>query len=246
MAEPNLLAQSEGLNFGSVVEAIIKRSCIVDFGIVQKVVAKGIVDVSVAVARTKQDMFCMTCVLAGISSSAFTLNVEPEVGDRVLIVYPRIYDETMFAIPDGDKKTDVIVNSDAKGYNLMSGIAILLNQYKKASHKNFITVSKGNIKAELNKVKLETTDEGAITVDNGKATVSIDSSGNVSIEAQGKYTIKNNSTDLMNVIDGLAKELENLTTTGSQTAQATSATSKASIALWRESKLNLLFSDSQV
>ena len=56
MREPNFISQEAGLNFNSTVEAIIKRSCIVDYGIVQEVVSDGVVNVSVAVSRTKQGL----------------------------------------------------------------------------------------------------------------------------------------------------------------------------------------------
>ena len=46
----------------------------------------------------------------------------------------------------------------------------------------------------------------------------------------------------MQVVDGLAKELENLTTSGTPTSQSTSPASKLTIATWRQTKLNQLFS----
>jgi hypothetical protein len=229
MTEPNFISQEAGLNFNTVVEAIIKRSCIIDFGIVQDVVSDGIVDVAVAVSKTKQDMLCMTCVLANIASKAFTLNVKPHKGDRVLVVYPRLYDDKMFNFTgsEGDD-TKLIENYEAKGYNLASGIAILLNQYKESGHKNVITIDEDSLKMEIN---------------NGKTKMQIDNSGNVTVETKGKYNIKNNSTNLFKVIDGLAKELENLTTQGSPATQATSPASKTSIANWRSSKLKQLIED---
>lgn len=242
MDDFNFLAQEECLNLGTVIEAIVKRSCIIDYGIVQSVVADGVVEVSVAVAKTEQDMLCMTCVLANIASSSLTLNVVPHVGDRVLVVYPRIYDDRMFAVPD-DKKQDITINANAKGYNLMSGIAILINQYKEASHKNLITVEDGNINAKLNKVELTTTADGDIVVDNGKATITVDKNGNVAVNAQGKYTVKNGTTDLMNVINELAKAVENLTTTGSETAQSASPATKLAVNQWRLNQLKMLFTD---
>lgn len=160
MINPNFISQEAGLNFGTVVEAIIKRSCIVDFGIVQKVVAEGVVDVSVAVSRTKQSLECMTCVLANIASSSVTVNIVPHKGDRVLVLYPRTYDSKMF---DVSKGTEVLVNERARGYNIMSGIAILVNQYRKANHKNVITVDEnGYFKYENkdNKTKIEIKDTG--------------------------------------------------------------------------------------
>ena len=96
-----------------------------------------------------------------------------------------------------------------------------------------------NITSNNTSIKINKDDE--ITVNNGKATVTIDKNGNVKIDTSGKYTIKNSSTNLKDVIDGVAKELENLTTKGSPAMQATSPESKATIATWRENKLNLLF-----
>ena len=96
-----------------------------------------------------------------------------------------------------------------------------------------------NITSNNTSIKINKDDE--ITVNNGKATVTIDKNGNVKIDTSGKYTIKNSSTNLKDVIDGVAKELENLTTVGSPATQATSPASKTTIATWRESKLNLLF-----
>lgn len=240
MEDANLLVQEECLNLGTVIEAIIKRSCIIDYGIVQKVVAEGVVDVSVAVAKTEQDIVCMTCVLANIASSSLTVNVVPHVGDRVLVVYPRMYDDKMFAVPDGDTKQNTIVNPVAKGYNLMSGIAILMNQYKKASHENVITVEDGKINAKLNKVEVVTTADGDITLKNPNATVSIDKNGNVSINAKGKYTFKNDTTDLLSVISNLNSILKTLSTTGSETAQSVSPTTVGQLTNWETSKLKAL------
>ena len=96
-----------------------------------------------------------------------------------------------------------------------------------------------NIKSNNTSIEINKDDE--ITVNNGKATVTIDKNGNVKIDTSGKYTIKNSSTNLKDVIDGVAKELENLTTKGSPAMQATSPESKATIATWRTGKLNLLF-----
>lgn len=240
MEDANLLVQEECLNLGTVIEAIIKRSCIIDYGIVQKVVAEGVVDVSVAVAKTEQDIVCMTCVLANIASSSLTVNVVPHVGDRVLVVYPRMYDDKMFAVPDGDTKQNTIVNPVAKGYNLMSGIAILMNQYKKASHENVITVEDGKINAKLNKVEITTTADGDIMLKNPKATVSIDKNGNVSINAKGKYTFKNDTTDLLSVISNLNSILKTLSTTGSETAQSVSTTTVGQLTNWETRELKAL------
>ena len=99
----------------------------------------------------------------------------------------------------------------------------------------------GALNITSNSTSIEINKDNEITVNNGKATVTIDKNGNVKIDTSGKYTIKNSSTNLKDVIDGVAKELENLTTKGSPAMQATSPESKATIATWRKSKLNLLF-----
>lgn len=99
----------------------------------------------------------------------------------------------------------------------------------------------GALNITSNNTSIEINKDDKITVNNGKATVTIDKNGNVKIDTSGKYTIKNSSTNLKDVIDGVAKELENLTTKGSPAMQATSPESKATIATWRTSKLNLLF-----
>lgn len=200
MEDPNLLVQEQGLNFGSVVEAIIKRSCIIDYGIVQEVVSDGVVDVAVAVSRTKQDMICLTCVLANTASSSLTVNIKPNVGDRVLVVYPRIFNDKMFEVPenkddeedDKKKKKEVIVDFNAKGYNLMSGIAILINQYKEASHKNLITVEDGKVDMKLGyyeeddeekfHITFSTDEDGAVAFSNEKCNINIDKDGCLNAE----------------------------------------------------------------
>lgn len=283
MAEPNLLAGKDCLDFVSSVEAIVRRSCIIDFGIVQNVVANGVVEVSVAVSDTPQNLYYMTCVLANIASSSVTVNVKPNVGDRVLVVYPRIYDENMFTVPDGDEKTEIIVNKQANGYNLMSGIAILLNQFKTASHKNIANFADGTMSLKLaydkdndeNLIEINTTAQGDISIKNHesevtidkqgeititgkeasislskdgdvvitgkKASINMDKDGDITIDSGKKYTIKNSSTDLAEVISKLADEIENLVIVCPNGAGSVNPTSVAKIELWKEQVLGALF-----
>lgn len=209
MTEPNLIAGKECIDFNSVVENILKRSCIIDYGIVQDVPADGIIDVSVAVSDTDQNMFCMTCVLANIASSSLTINVKPNKGDRVLVVYPRLYDEDMFTVPDAEKdKLKIKVNPQARGYNLLSGIAILLNQFKTASHKNFIKIADGKVDIKLaydknedkNYLTFSSDKDGAIAFGNDKCDVKIDKDGYLSYKTKGhgdnKTTLEFKSTGM--------------------------------------------------
>lgn len=218
----SLLTKMENIDFGVAVQSLIKKQCIIDFGIVQEVVAKGIVNVALSVSSTEQNIVVTTCVLANIASSSFTLDIEPNVGDRVIVFYPRNYDDNMFK---ADGSTDIIVNKNAKHYSLLGGIALLFNQFKENDHTNYIHIKDGEIDIDCS----------------GNAELKIDKDGNISVDAkQGKYTIKNSSTDLKSVIDGLAQELENLTTVGSPANHATSPASKGTIATWRNTKLNQL------
>ena len=79
-----------------------------------------------------------------------------------------------------------------------------------------------------------------ITIDNGKATISIDASGNVNIETSGKFTFKNDTTNLKEVLKELKKEVYNLVTTGSQATQQTSPATQALLDTWEQTKLNQL------
>ena len=293
----SLLNGASSANFMTAVQTMISRSCIVDFGVIQKADKKGIVEVAVSVADSSEDIKYITCVLANTASSSVTVNIKPNVGDKVIVLYPRRFDSKMFST---DNK-DVIVNKNARGYNLFSGIALLCNQYKVNSHKNLITLEDGTVTIQLvynedddknkviasinsdgelayssnenfnlnvnkdgelayssndnfnlnvskdgsfelasNNVQITTNSNDEVSITNGKATVKIDSSGNVTVETSGKYKFKNNTTDLKSVIDGLAKEVENLTTVGSPATQSTSPATKALITTWRQSKLNLL------
>ena len=275
----SILNGASSANFMTAVQAMISRSCIVDFGVIQKADKKGIVEVAVSVADSSEDIKYLTCVLANTASSSVTVNIKPNVGDKVIVLYPRRFDSKMFSV---DNK-DVIVNKNARGYNLFSGIALLCNQYKVNSHKNLITLEDGTTTIQLvynedddknkviasinsdgelayssnenfnlnvnkdgsfelasNNVQITTNSNDEVSITNGKATVKIDSSGNVTVETSGKYKFKNNTTDLKSVIDGLAKEVENLITIGSPATQSTSPATKALITTWRQSKLNLL------
>lgn len=140
----SLLTQMENIDFVTAVQNLIKKECIIDFGIVHKVRAKGIVDVVMSVSSTKQNIVLTTCVLANTSSKSFTLDIAPNEGDRVIVFYPRNYDENMF-VADNENK-EIIVNSKAKHYSLLGGIAFLFNQCKTRDHKNVLNISEeGNI-----------------------------------------------------------------------------------------------------
>ena len=275
----NNLLKSLGISDSDMLHRVIGTTFIVEYGIIKKIPATGIVTVEMAVADSADDIIITNCVLASFASSSVTVNIKPNIDDKVIVLFPRRFAGKMF----NPETNEPIITDCGNGYTIMGGIAILLNQYQETYHKNYIDISDGcitlkmaysedddknlftfesNADGELtlvsnnvqittnkdsaftlvsNNVQIAANKDSEITVTNGKATITVDKNGNVTIDAQGKYTVKNGTTDLKQVIDGLATELENLTTSGSQTAQATSPASKGTIATWRESKLNQLF-----
>lgn len=239
------------------IQQVIKRTCIVDFGTIVKVLGENIVEVGISVADSVEDVQLMVCTLISPCSATMSVEIEPAEGDKVLVLSPRHFNPKMFDVDN----TDPIIDDTCKGYTRLSGLAVLMNQFNSSSHENTIkakadgslsiTLPKDSLQISKNgdftlttpKTTLGIDKDGAITVTAPKADVSIDKNGNVIISAKGKYTIKNDTTDLMQVIDKLAKELENLTTTGSETAQATSPASKLTIDTWRTTVLKALFTD---
>ena len=167
------------------------------------------------------------CLLGGI---AILLNQFQDFHKNYIDFSDGCVDIKLAYSEDGDKNF-ISLNTNKDG-------EITLTVKDKFSQKidkdGALNITSNNTSIEINK-------DDEITVNNGKATVTIDKNGNVKIDTSGKYTIKNSSTSLKDVIDGVAKELENLTTKGSPAMQATSPESKATIATWRTSKLNLLF-----
>lgn len=259
--DKNLL-KSLGMSDSDMLHRAIGTTFIVEYGIIKDIPATGIVTVEMAVADSADNIIITNCVLASFSSSSVTVNIKPNIDDKVIVLFPRRFAGKMF----NPETNEPIITDCGNGYTLMGGIAILLNQYQETYHKNYIDISDGcitlkmayseddgnnlftfesNADGELtlvsNNVQISTNKDSEITVTNGKATITVDKNGNVTIDAQGKYTIKNGTTDLKQVVDGLATELENLTTTGSSSTQSTSPASKGTIAIWRESKLNQLF-----
>lgn len=234
--------QAQSLGFIDTVQAMIGKSCIVDFGVIKDIPIKGVVTVGISVAKKPNDIKVITCIYANITSSACTLNVIPTVGDKVVIFYPRKYNANMFS-PD---KTDVIIDSYATGYDLQSGIAVPLSQYRSASHKNIIefedgaitaklgynkddnknhllfsTTKKGAVSVSNDKASISVGDDGAIAVDNGGATITIDTSGNVAINAgTGKVKIENSVGSLYSILSSLISNISSLVTVGSATTQA--------------------------
>jgi hypothetical protein len=310
------------------VQQVIKRTCIVDYGVIVKVLGDNVVRVGISVANNVEDVQIITCTLVSLCSSALSVNIEAVEGDKVLVVFPRHYNPKMF----DPEVTDPIIDDTVQGYTRYAGLAFLVNQFEYNAHRNNIQLTadglltarvpyddndsaniltaqtdseglmsldiakdseeegadlvtftvdqEGNIGAILhqgdtssinifsegkleyavgedkNKITFDlsntedqittistygvsvTTDkDNNITVDNGKAsisadkdgaititsnsdtTVTIDKNGNITLQAKGKLSLKNNSANLFTILDGMLNILNtSLATQGSPAA----------------------------
>lgn len=193
---------SMSAGFADTVQAIIRRSCMIDYGIVEDVPAKGIVTVALSVANSPKDIKIITCVLACIASSDFAMNISPVKGDKVLVVYPRRYSEEMF-----DPEKDIILDKYASGYNLFSGIAILMNQYKPDFHHNFIDFTEGTVTLRLayseddddNLLVLTTNPDGSFSLNSNNNTATLSADGTLHVGVS--YDSDNSKEKVTLVVD---------------------------------------------
>lgn len=253
---------SIGLGMSNMLRGFLGSSFIVEFGIVKAVPTDGIVTVEMSVADDADNIVITDCIYANLASSSVTLNMKPNIDDKVIVLFPRRFAGAMFQKANNEP----IITECCNGYSVMGGIAIPLNQYQTATHLNFTDFSDGTLTMKLaysendskNLFTLGVANNGnftltsnntnvsitgdTVTVDNGGAVITVSSNGNITIDAKsGKFTIKNKNTDLKSVIKGLKDEVSSLTTTGSPSSQATSPTSKTSLNNWESSQLNKLF-----
>jgi hypothetical protein len=252
---------SFGTSQTDVLNRFLSSAFIIEYGIIKDIPADGIVTVEMSVAKREDSVIITNCVYANLSSSAMTISMKPVVDDKVIVLFPRRFAGDMFS----PESNGAIISQCGEGYSITGGIAFPLNQWQKAYHKNFLEFDKGSfdfesaydkdskknllsvkggadgsLEAKSNDIEIDLNKDNSFSVKNGKATVTVDKDGNVTIDAQGKLDFKNQGTSLQKVIDGLATELENLVTTGSPATQTTSPATKTSIGLWRSSKLNVL------
>lgn len=135
-------------NFVDIINGTLRRACIIEYGIIKEVNAVGVVTVASAVAKNANDVRVMTCALLGTSTSKCSVYVEPSVGDKVLVVHPRRFSRSMF------RSTDIVQDSSAEGYNLLSGLAIPLNQFAGDS-KSYIKLTSEGIDVSLQEEKFK-------------------------------------------------------------------------------------------
>lgn len=217
----DFLMKTQTATFSNAVKAIIGRSCLIEFGVIKKIIADGVVQVAVSVAKDASDTRILPCVLVSSCSTSFAINFVPKVNDKVLVFFPRRFNADMFST----NKNDIITDANGEGFTPFTGLAVLYNQFR-GDYKNTLTV-----------------DNGDITVATEKASIHIDTSGNITVDAKsGKVNIKNSTTNLKTVLQDLSDTIKNLTTTGSQTAQQASVATQTAVTNWQTSELNALLS----
>lgn len=134
-----------GVTIADAIRGMIDGKYILNYGIVEEVMADGIVMVSPSVITKKSEYIAVPCVLGTIASDAFSLNIVPKEKDKVMVFYPRLYDHKMFT----KESEGTIINASDIGYSPYTGIAFLMNQYQTKQHKNYITVKNGAMEAHL-------------------------------------------------------------------------------------------------
>lgn len=238
MTTSELAQKALSTSESATIRRLINRTVIVEWGTIKEVLGDGgVVEVLLAVTDRPENITVVTCALLSPCSKGLAINVKPSVGDKVLVLSPRFYDVDMFDVTE-DTKT--LIRKNSTGYNNLSCIAILYNQFRESSFENTVKIEEGNITAKLNKVEVTTTADGDINIKNPKAEVTIDKDGNVKVNAQGKYTLKNATKDLLTVISNLNTILQGLQTKGSETAQAISPDTVAQLVNWENTDLKAL------
>lgn len=181
------------------IQQVIKRTCIVDFGVITEVLGENVVKVGIAVANSIEDVQILTCTLLSPCSASIALNVEPSVGDKVLILSPRHFNPAMFEVTKEDPAP--IIDDTCQGYTRMAGLAILMNQFNYDSYKQSINISADGVLSvrlpygedSANILTAQTDDEGKMSLDIAKdsdgddadlVTLSVDQEGNADLTLQ--------------------------------------------------------------
>ena len=80
----NNLLKSLGISDSDMLHRVIGTTFIVEYGIIKKIPATGIVTVEMAVADSADDIIITNCVLASFASSSVTVNIKPNIDDKVI------------------------------------------------------------------------------------------------------------------------------------------------------------------
>lgn len=183
MTASETLQKANSVSGSASISNIIGRTLIVEWGTVKEVLGDGsVVEVLLSVTDKPENATIVTCTLISPCSKNVSVNVMPSVGDKVLVLSPRFFDQDMFDVADD---TEVIIQKNSRGYNKLSCLAILFNQFREDTHKNYINISEGTLDIKLaysedddkNFLNISTTPDGDIALSNDKADISLDKDG---------------------------------------------------------------------
>lgn len=175
----NFLLREQTATFSNAVKSIIGRTCIVDFGIVKKVYTNdngdflGVVQVLMSSATNASDIRILNCTLLNVSSKALMVNTIPSVDDKVLVLFPRRFNEDMFNL----KNNEALVGVNNTGYTPFSGIAILANQFRPSDYQNTLEIKEGTIKLHLPYADINVTEDSVNVTDTNSNSVTMNGNG---------------------------------------------------------------------
>lgn len=177
MDDKGLISKALSTSQSASIKGIVNRTLIVDWGTIKKVVAKGVVEVLLAVTDKPENTAVVTCTLLSPCSKSIAINLEPQVGDKVLVLSPRRFDVDMFTLSDD---TEVIERPNFTGYNNLACVAILYNQFRPASYEQNINID----------------EDGVLTIAKGDKSLTVDLEGEhgITISDSNGMTIESTST----------------------------------------------------
>lgn len=187
MADKNTFLEATAQSLSDTLHRVIGNTFIVEYGIVKAIPNEGVVTVEMSVAEKASEIIVTDCVLASLASSSFSVRIKPNIDDKVIVLFPRKFNNDMFQ----QDENEPIIKDASTGYNVLSGIAILLNQYQETTHKNFLDISDGKLTLKLaysesddkNLFILTTNENGEVTFNNDK--------GNFDLNKDGEVTFNN-------------------------------------------------------
>ena len=177
MSDTGTISKAMSTSQSASIKGMINRTLIVEWGTIKAIVAKGVVDVLLAVTDKPENTTVVTCPLVSPCAKSIAIDIEPQVGDKVLVLSPRRFDPDMFTLSDN---TEVIKRPSLTGYSNLSCIAILFNQFRPASYAQNIQI----------------TQDGAIIISKGNKSLTIDlgASNGITINDSNGMSIVSTST----------------------------------------------------
>lgn len=254
-----------------VIRGVVEGKWIVQHGVIQQIINNNTVVVTPSAVVKASEYLAVTCVLCNFGGSNGVIDVIPKLHDKVLIFSPKNYVNDMFDNANGETKIDsecqgynpftclAVLTSQLGSENIKNRITFdeakitaLLGYNAEDNYYNFdftlnadgsVSVKQAYDKDNSKyKVNISLGQDGAVSIANEKASINISSTGDISIETEGKYNIKSGSLTLESILEDLATEIKQLITTGSPATQQTSPATQTKIDAWVTNKLKGLLS----